>query len=84
MNAMDKTNHMMAIVVTLDEAPRPKYWGTGQNLITINDVVYSYGVPVALYNQGALWAPQYHSVTTSRHINKVAAQWRAEVVQMWK
>ena len=84
MSALDQTNHMMAIVTTLNEAPRPKYWGTGQNIITIGDVIYSYEVPVAVYNQGAVWAPRFYSTTTSRHINKVAARWRAPVVQMWK
>lgn len=84
MSRLDQTNHMMAIVKLLDAAPRPKYWGKGQNIITIGDVIYSYDVPVAVFNQGAVWVPRFYSATTSRHINKVAARWRAPVVQMWK
>lgn len=65
-------------------ATKVEYFGNGQNIIVANDIVYSYNTPVAVYIEGHLWVPKWHSVTTTRHINKVAAKWRCPVVKMWK
>ncbi len=49
-------------------------------------LIYSYNTPVAVYldSDRTIYAPDFHSVTTSRHINIVAEDWGVEVVQLWK
>lgn len=84
-NNMENKAYMRIYVKNeLANSPIINNWSTGSKIVIIGDIVYSYNTPVALYRFGTVYAPQYHSVTTSRHINKVAARWNVPVVQMWK
>lgn len=42
------------------------------NCVLINNEIYSYDTLVATVEKDKIIVPKYHSVTTSKHINKVA------------
>jgi len=84
-NKQNKAQMRTYITEQLANAPIMQNWGTANQIVVLNcNIVYSYNTPVAYYENGTLWVPKWYSTTTSRHINKVAAQWRVPVVQMWK
>tara|TARA_Y100000401_G_scaffold101930_1_gene91852 strand:- start:77 stop:346 length:270 start_codon:yes stop_codon:yes gene_type:complete len=84
-NKMDKAKTRRYITRQLADAPSLQNKGGKPQITVVNmRIVYSYNTPVAYYENGTLWVPNRTSTTTSRHINKVAAEWRAPVVKMWK
>ena len=68
----------------INKAPSIRQRGTGQHILTIGNIIYSYNTAVAVYIEGTVYVPTWHSTTTSRHINKVAQEWNAEVVKLWE
>ena len=84
-NKMKKADARKYITAQLADAPSLQNKGGKPQITVLNGrIVYSYNTPVAYFESGTLWVPDWHSTTTSRHINKVAAEWRVPVVQMWK
>ena len=84
-NKMNKAEARDYIIKQLADAPSLQNKGGKPHIVVLNGrVVYSYNTPVAYYENGTLWVPKWHSTTTTRHINKVASDWRVPVVKMWK
>jgi hypothetical protein len=52
-----------------------------QNLMIINDKVYSYETHVATIEYPNLIVPAWYSVTTSKHINYVATELNLDVIK---
>ncbi len=55
-----------------------------ENLMVIDDKVYSYRTHVATIEYPELVVPKYYSVTTSKHINYVANQYNLKVVKQYE
>jgi hypothetical protein len=68
---------------TLAKAPGIRNYGGAPKIAVVGNILYSYNTAVAVYDGGTLWVPTYHSVTTTRHINRIAAEWHADVVKLY-
>ena len=55
-----------------------------ENLMVIDDKVYSYSTHVATIKYPELVVPEWYSVTTSKHINYVAKQYNLKVVKQYE
>ena len=67
----------------MHKAPRIRNHGGSPQIVTAGDFIYSYNTCVAVYVEGAVYVPVWHSTTTSRHINKIATEWNADVVKLY-
>lgn len=75
-------DYKQAIDIML-EAPTLRNHGGKPQIVTVGDFIYSYDTCVAVYVSGKVYVPKWHSTTTSRHINKIADNWHAEVVILY-
>ncbi len=64
-------------------APRIRNYGRGPQIVTLSHYIYSYSTCVAVYDEGVIYVPVYHSTTTTRHINIIAKEWNADVVKLY-
>ncbi len=55
-----------------------------ENLMVIDDKVYSYATHVATIKYPDIVVPKWHSVTTSKHINYVAKEYNLNVVKEYE
>ena len=54
-------------------------------MCVIGNLIYSYNTAVAYmdFDTYNAYVPVYHSTTTTRHINKIASEYRMTVVKMY-
>ena len=70
-------------------APSMRNYGNSPKLCKVGDLIYSYNTCVAVFvwvEEKSIWeiaVPKYHSATTTRHINKIASEYNAEVVKLY-
>ena len=70
-------------------APSMRNYGNSPKLCKVGDLIYSYNTCVGVFiwdEEESKWqiaVPRYHSATTTRHINKIAREYNAEVVKLY-
>jgi len=73
----------------MQNAPSMRNYGNSPLLCKVGDLIYSYNTCVAVFvyheaeSKYVIVVPQYHSSTTTRHINKVANDWNVEVIKLY-
>ena len=64
-------------------APSIRNYSGKPHIITLSNYIYSYNTCVAVLSEGTVYVPKYYSPTTTRHINKIAEEWFADVVKLY-
>ena len=73
----------------MQNAPSMRNYGNSPKLCKVGDLIYSYNTCVAVFvyvaedSKYIVVVPQYHSATTTRHINKIARKYNAEVIKLY-
>ena len=76
----------------MQNAPSMRNYGNSPLMCKVGNLIYSYNTCVAVFVYVAyrtedpeyvVVVPQYHSTTTTRHINKIASEYNAEVVKLY-
>ena len=76
----------------MQNAPSMRNYGNSPLMCKVGDLIYSYNTCVAVFVYVAyrtedpeyvVVVPKYHSSTTTRHINKIASEYNAEVVKLY-
>ena len=77
------------VEMIIQTAPPMCNYGNSPKLCKVGDLIYSYNTCVAVFiwdEEDSTWqiaVPQYHSATTTRHINKIAYEYNAEVIKLY-
>ena len=73
----------------MQNAPSMRNYGNSPLLCKVGDLIYSYNTCVAVFaydernSKYVVVVPKYHSTTTTRHINKIASEYNAEVIKLY-
>ena len=73
------------IETEIANGPRLRNYGGSPKICVINNLIYSYNTAVAYmdFDTFNAYVPVYHSTTTTRHINKIASEYRMTVVKLY-
>ena len=73
----------------MQNAPSMRNFGNSPLMCKVGDLIYSYNTCVAVFvyvaedSKYVVVVPQYHSATTTRHINRIANQYNAELIKLY-
>jgi len=73
----------------MQNAPSMRNYGNSPLLCKVGDLIYSYNTCVGVFvyvaedSKYVVVVPKYHSATTTRHINKIASEYNAEVIKLY-
>ena len=72
------------IVALMRKAPSLRNYGGSPKMLVCGEFIYSYDTCVAMRQGAHLVVPEWHSTTTTRHINKMADNLALDVVKLYK
>jgi hypothetical protein len=72
------------IVALMRKAPSLRNYGGSPKMLVCGEFIYSYDTCVAMRQGAHLVVPEWHSTTTTRHINIMADNLALDVVKLYK
>ena len=72
------------IVALMRKAPSLRNYGGSPKMLVCGEFSYSYDACVAMRQGAHLVVPEWHSTTTTRHINRMAENLGLDVVKLYK